>query len=454
MAEHPVASSFVDVAEQAVRPVAAGQRARRPVAGMARAAAEAARPQERQRSISLIASLDKVVLGMVAMLLAIGLMMVYSTTFDWSYQDFGSESVIFMQHVRNVAIGAVALVATMLIDYRLWKRFAVLVLIVTFALLIGVLLFGDETFGAKRAFLNGSYQPGEMAELTIIIYLSAWLGAKSTRIRSFGYGLLPFGVLVGSMAYLVQRQPDISTAAMIVLVAGILFFLAGASWMQLGVAIAVVGIAGMLLLSNNDTLGYAQHRVETYIAGASDLTQANYHVQQAVIAFINGGWTGVGLGQGKQKFGFLPAPHTDSIFAVIGEELGFVGALIVVALYVVLIYRGFQISRRASDRFGALLAAGITIWIAAKALLNIAVMTAVLPATGAPLPFISFGGSSLVVLMAGAGLLLSIARANARNRGPDWRNYSATVDRSGGNRGRSISRIGRGRGDSQPSTRH
>ena len=455
MTDQPVAQSYVDVAEHGLSRAVAEERVRRPIVGVPRATAEVPLPRakERGRTLSFLASLDKVVIGVVAMLLAIGLMMVYSTTFDWSYQDYGNEAVIFMQHVRNVLIGLAVMAVTALIDHRIWKRFAILVLIVTFALLIGVLLFGDNTFGARRAFFQGSYQPGEMAELTIIIYLSAWLGTKSSHIRSFSHGLLPFSVLVGGMAWLVMLQPDISTAAMIVLVSGLLFFLAGASWTQIGVAAAVIAIASMMLLSS-DNLRYAQNRVETYISGASDLTQANYHVQQAVIAFINGGWTGVGLGQGKQKFGFLPAPHTDSIFAVIGEELGFVGALVVVALYVVLIFRGFQISRRSPDMFGALLAAGITIWIAAKALLNIAVMTAVVPATGAPLPFISFGGSSLVVLLAGAGLLLSVARANARHRGPDWRNYRAIVDRSGGNRGRSISRIGRSRSDSKPSTRH
>jgi cell division protein FtsW len=239
---------------------------------------------------------------------------------------------------------------------------------------------------------------------------------------------------------------------MIGLMGGVLFFLAGASWKQIGVGLGIAALGGAFLLSNSE-LGYAQNRVETYISGAADLTQANYHVQQAVIAFMNGGWTGVGLGEGKQKFGFLPAPHTDSIFAVIGEELGFVGATLVIVLYIVLVVRGLQIARRAPDMYGSLLAAGITIWIAAKALLNIAVMTAVLPATGAPLPFVSFGGSSLVVLMAAAGMLLSVARVNARTRTTDWRNQIATVDRSGGNGRERVPRAGRSRSDSKQKTR-
>jgi cell division protein FtsW len=452
MADQPIVPSYVDMTDAAVPGVDLGRRAKRPVTGTSRpVAGDSARPTERKRTF--LASLDTPVVIVISILLALGLMMVYSTTFDWSYQEYGSESTIFMTHVRNVLIGLGVLVVTTLIDYRLWKRFAVVVLLVTFALLVGVLLFGDNTFGARRAFFNGSYQPGEMAELTTIIYLSAWLGSKNARVRSFTYGFLPFGVLVGVTIYLVYLQPDISTAAMIGLVGGVLFFLAGARWLHIVLGIAAAALAGVFILSNS-SLGYAQDRVDTYISGAADLTQANYHVQQAVIAFMNGGWTGVGLGEGKQKFGFLPAPHTDSIFAVIGEELGFVGASLVVILYIVLVMRGLAIARRAPDLYGALLASGITIWIAAKALLNIAVMTAVLPATGAPLPFVSFGGSSLVVLMGGAGLLLSVARINSRTRAPDWRNHSASVDRSGGNGRERLPRAGRGRGDTKPKARH
>lgn len=404
-----------------------------------------ARVNERPRS--LLATLDTSVLVIVGILLAIGLMMVYSTTFDWSYQDFGDEATIFMQHVRNLVIGSVIGGLLIFIDYRIWKRFAVALLLVTFTLLVGVLLFGDNTFGARRSFINGSYQPGELAELIIIVYMAAWLGSKRARIRSLTQGLIPFLILVGSMVFLVVRQPDISTAAMIFVIAFIMYFLAGASLFQLGAIVAMVAAAAVVVLQVF-SLGYAQDRVASYLASTTDITQANYHVLQAIVAFDNGGWLGVGLGQGRQKFGFLPAPHTDSIFAVIGEELGIVGAAAVMALYVVLMMRGFQIARRSHDSFGALMAAGITTWITAKALLNVAVMTAALPATGAPLPLISFGGSSLVVMMAGMGLLLSVARITARESAPERRKSSqrADHDRSGGNRGTRLPGAGNRRG--------
>lgn len=364
------------------------------------------------------ATLDMPVMVVTGLLLAIGLMMVYSTTFDWSYQVYGDPAIIFMRHLRNVGVALVIFVLLALIDYRVWRRVAVLLLLLTIGALVAVLLFGDDTLlDARRALVNGSLQPGELAELTIVVYLAAWLGSRRTQVRSVAYGLIPFAVLVGIMAGLVLLQPDISTAATIVAVAGIMFFLAGGDLVQLGAAAVIVGVAGVLYITQSGP-DYAQGRLDSYLSGAADLTQADDHIQQAIKAFSNGGWTGVGLGQGRQKFERLPAPHTDSIFAVIGEELGILGASLVVLLYIVLVVRGLQIARRAPDSFGALLAAGVTIWIAVKALLNIAVMTAVVPPTGASLPFISFGGSSLVVVMAGVGLMLSVSRVRLLQNAP------------------------------------
>ena len=388
---------------------------RAPLVGPAVVAAPArTRPAEKRRS--LIAVFDPYLLVVVGALLAVGAMMVYSATFDWSYQSFGSETFIFGRHLRNLGIGTALLLVLAIVDYRIWRRFAVWILLATIGLLVAVLLFGDDTFGARRALIQGSFQPGEAAELVIIVYMAAWLSSRRTKIRSVAYGLVPFSVLVGLVSGLVMLQPDLSTAGIIMVVSGIMFFLAGADIKQLVVALVLAAVAGFIVLQLGLLPNYAGDRWSTYVTGVGDLTQANYHVQQAVIAFLNGGWTGVGLGNGRQKFGFLPAPHTDSIFAVIGEELGVVGAVVVVLLYVGLAVRGFQMARRSQDPFGTLLAAGLTIWIVSKALLNIAVMTAVVPSTGVPLPFVSYGGSSLVVLMCGTGLLLNVGRAVARQQ--------------------------------------
>jgi cell division protein FtsW len=399
-----------------------------------------------ERKVGFFGTLDPFLLGVVGLLLAIGMMMVYSTTFDWSFVAFGSETAVFVTHIRNVLIAIGILLVLTVLDYRVWRRVAVILLLITIGTLIAVLLFGDNKFGARRALVNGSFQPGELAELVTVIYMAAWLSSRRTRIRSITYGLIPFLMLIMILAGLVVLQPDISTAVSIVIVAGIMFFLAGADLFQLAFLGVIVGVGGIIFITYFGP-NYARDRVSSYVSGVGDVTQADYHVQQAIKAFNNGGWTGLGLGQGKQKFGYLPAPHTDSIFAVIGEELGILGASFVVLLYIILVMRGFQVARRSADNFGTLLAAGLIIWLAFKALLNIAVMLGRVPPTGAPLPFISYGGSSLVTVMAATGLLLSVARVRARQglpkrAAPERSKVIATHDSRWGNRRQRLPRPG------------
>jgi cell division protein FtsW len=441
MANQPIATDFTEVDEYI--DLETNAPAAPVIKSQPRQAAEAVRTEKR---VGFLAQIDRPFLLVVLMLVAVGCMMVYSTTFDWSYQEFGSEGVIFSQHLRNLGIGMFALAVMTVIDYRLWKRIAVLMLLLTIGGLIAVLLFGDGTFGARRAFFQGSYQPGELAELIIVIYMAAWLGSKNMRITSITHGLLPFAILLAIVGLPILLQPDISTAVTIFIVAGIMFFLAGANiWHLLG-ALAAMGVAGWAVIQ---FISYASGRVSAFVNSLTDITQADYHAQQAMIAFYNGGWFGVGLGQGRQKFGYLPVPHTDSIFAVIGEELGVVGAVFVVLLYVILVIRGLSIARKADNAFGALLASGVTLWIATKALMNIAVMLNLLPSTGVALPFVSFGGSSLVTVLAGAGMLLSISRvttrramaASERKKGDGQR-----ADRGWGNRGSRLSGAGNQRG--------
>ncbi len=400
---------------------------------------DSARIAERKKLFR--ARIDLYLMLVVGILLAVGLMMVFSTTFDWSYQTYGDPSVIFMRQVRSVGLGVVVMLLLALIDYRVWKKFALWMMLVVIALLVTLLMTAPELFGAQRAFINGSLQPGEVAQLVTIIYMAAWLSAKQSKIRRISYGLIPFSLLIGGVAGLIVLQPDLSTALLILVTAVTMFFLAGADLLQMGIVGALMGVLGYVMARQ---ISYAGSRLASYLESANDLTKASYHVQQAVIAFINGGLTGVGLGESRQKFGFLPAPHTDSIFAVLAEELGLIGCILVAALFVVLAVRGYRIARRAPDSFGALLAAGITTWITFEALLNIAVMTAVLPFSGVPLPFISFGGSALVTSMAGVGILLSVSRITARESVPERRTH-ADPDLSRGDRGRSVPRVRRGR---------
>jgi len=396
---------------------------------------------EAERKLSLWATLDKPLIIVVGMLLALGSIMVFSATFDWSQAQFDSQYSVLFNHLRNIAVGLAAMVVFFLLDTRIVRRFAIIIMLMAISFLIAVLLFGDDTFGARRALINGRFQPGEFSELAIIIYMAAWLGSKNVNVRSLIYGLIPFGVIVSLIAGLLVLQPDLSTAVVILITSGIMFFLAGADLRQLTIIGVIVAIAGVSVLPFLPD--YAKDRVDSFTAGIEDITATNYHTQQAIIALWSGGWTGVGLGESRQKFRALPAPHTDSIFAVIGEELGVVGTSVVIMLYAGFVMRGFQIARNARDAFLALLAVGLTVWVATKAILNIAVMTALIPSTGLPLPFISFGGSSLVVLLVGVGLLLSVQRDTLiRQNTPERRTAVARYDRGGRDGRTRISRTG------------
>ncbi|HHH40983.1 MAG TPA: putative lipid II flippase FtsW [Chloroflexi bacterium] len=342
-------------------------------------------------------------------LLAIGLMMVYSTTFDWAYQATGNPLTFFLRQMVWAALGLVGMAVLSRVDYGWWRRLAVPVLVLAIGALVLVLLVGDETFGARRTLLRGSLQPSEPAKLAIVIYVAAWLSSKGEKLRRITYGLIPFSVLIGVVVGLIVLEPDFSTAILIALVAGAMFFVAGADLLQILIGGLVGGGTFYLLITHS---AHASQRLADYVAAWQRPEQASHHVRQALIALGSGGIFGRGLGAGYQKFGYLPAPHTDSIFAVVGEELGLVGCLLVIGLFALLAQRGFKIALEARDGFGALLASGITFWLVFQTLINIAVMTAVVPFTGIPLPFLSAGGSSLVSCLAAVGVLLSVSRGS------------------------------------------
>jgi len=388
-----------------------------------------------------LATLDKPMVAVVLLLLAIGSLMVFSSTWDWSNNTYGTATGFFVEeHLRNVVLSVTALLIFAAIDYRFWKRFAFWLLLLTIVLLVAVRLFGEVRFGAQRSFSGGRFQPGELAEFATVLYMAAWLGSKNTRVDNFFFGLIPFMIVVGTLSGLIVSQPDLSSAAIVALTAGVMYFVAGANIIQMG---AVGGLAGVVSVIVIESRPYAQQRIADFLAGFSDVTLSDYHTLQAITAFLRGGWIGVGSGHSEQKFGALPAPHTDSIFAIIGEELGVLGAAIVVSLYIVFAIRGFQFARRAKDNFGSLLCVGFTSWVIVQALLNIAVMTGAVPSTGVPLPLISFGGSSLLVVMIGVGLMLSVYRVATRRKSTaERRSDIANLDRSWRNRRARLSRAG------------
>ena len=354
---------------------------------------------------------DYLLLIVVAALLIIGLMMVYSATFDLAYKEYEQPTYFFIRQVLWATLGVAVLLVMARIEYHNWRRFSVLIMAGTLILLGVVLFFGSERFGAQRSLFEGSIQPSELCKLALIIYIAHWLSSKGDQIRQVTYGLIPFAILIGLVAALIILQPDFSTAVLIVAIAVAMFFLAGADLFQLVVCF-IVGSATFAFLITRAP--YRLARIIAFLDPLSDSYGGAYQVRQTLIALGSGGISGLGLGASRQKFGYLYASHTDGIFAILGEELGLIGCLVVIGLFTALAYRGFKIALEAPDGFGTILASGVTCWLIFQALINIAVVTATVPFTGIPLPFISFGGSSLAVSMAGIGLMLSISRGGQR----------------------------------------
>ena len=398
-------------------------------------------------------------LTVVVALLAVGLIMVFSSSFARTLVASGNPLSYFLLQLRWMALGIVILVIVARINYSLWEQFSIPLMGLALVMLLALIPMGSETYGATRTFFGGSVQPSEPAKIVIIIYVSAWLASKGSLIQNVRVGLVPFSVLMGIVTVLIVTQPDISTAILIVTTASIMFFIAGAKLRQL--LIIGVGIATTFALVINYS-SYASDRVSKYWDGLQDPLQGpEWQTVQSVQAIVHGGPFGVGPGNSVAKLpGYLPLSWTDNIFAIIGEELGLLGALLVILLFALFAYRGLRIALMSRDNFGTLLATGITSIVVLQALLNAAVVVAVAPATGVTLPFISYGGSSLVTVLGAVGILLSISRYSSQAAGAGrgsgdmayarfnfgWRDGGARISRAGrrGTTQSSRSRSGRG----------
>jgi cell division protein FtsW len=373
------------------------------------------RKQKHRVHPTLFFQFDYWLLLAIAGLLVIGMLMVYSTTFDYGLRFQDNSAYYIERQLGAMVLGLLAVLVVMQFDYHALRRISVPFLGLTLLALLGILFFGENIFGAQRGIYEGSYQPSEVAKLATILYIAHWLSTKGERIRQLTYGLVPFSIITGVVCALIVRQPDLSTAGLVALVCFTLFFVAGADWRQFAIAGALGGVVFLFL---SITLPHAAARVDAYTAGLRDPTQSSWHVQQALIALGRGGIWGVGLGESTQKFGPLPHAHTDGVFAVLGEELGLAGAMVVIGLLAIVVWRGIRAAQLARDQFGFLLALGITCWLSYQSLINIAVITAVIPFTGIPLPFLSYGGSSMLVSLMSVGVLLNISRDAALTRKP------------------------------------
>lgn len=364
--------------------------------------------------IQTTSRIDWALVSIVATLLVWGAVMVFSASFSWSMAGTDQPYYFLSRQLIWITIGLAIATILSRIPYQWLERISILMMGVGLLAMLAVITFGSEKYGATRTFFDGSVQPSEPVKIVIVIYISAWLASKGEQIRDVRVGLLPFGILLGVLTLLIMLQPSISTAILVVATSSIMFFIAGADMRQLGLIVLAGAVTFWLIVQYSS---YASDRMEKYLDSINDpISSQEYQTKQAIAAINHGGLFGEGIGQGEAQHGALPLSWTDNIFAVIGEETGLIGALVLTLLFALLAHRGLRIALRAPDNFGMLLATGLTTLLVLQALLHAAVLVAAVPPTGVTLPFISYGGSSLVTTLAAVGILLSVSRAGIDKR--------------------------------------
>lgn len=346
-------------------------------------------------------------------LLFFGLIMITSAGVAYSQSRFGDNYYFFKhQLLYGILPGLFVCYLLQKIDYHYWKKVSVPLFFMSLIFLILVFVpgVGTKLYGASRWIGLGqiSFQPSEMAKLAIVIYLAAWLESRGARrVKDFFEGFLPFIGIMGIVGFLIIKQPDMGTLGVIIITMIIMFFASGSRLSHL-FWMAIAGAAGFLALIKIEP--YRFNRLLIFLNPDLDPRGIGYHINQALLAIGSGGILGVGLGHSRQKFYYLPEPVGDSIFAILSEELGLIGGMALVIIFLVFVFRGYRISKYAPDDFGKLLGIGITSWIIVQAFINIASISALIPLTGVPLPFISYGGTSVVFLLAGVGILMNISK--------------------------------------------
>lgn len=372
--------------------------------------------RDRNRPVQLrkkIFPADVVFFMLVLGLLAFGLIMMYSASYAWSIYDYGTPNHYINQQLLGVAFGGAAIVFCIIFDYStVLKKLTWPLFIVSLFLMVLVILIGKTANGAKRWLQLGpiGFQPSEIAKLAVIWAL-AWVYSKAgKRVRTFKWGILPLFLILGSMVALTLAQKHVSAIILMTLTAGVMAYLAGTKAWQLA-GLACLGGGGIVaIVKFSDKFNYILARIAIWKDPFSDPSGLGYQTLQSLYAISSGGLFGLGLGQSRQKQLFLPEAQNDYVFSIVCEELGLVGAILLILLFAALVFRGYWIAVHAADKFGAMLAAGITTMIALQTVMNIAVVTNTMPVTGISLPFFSYGGTSLAILLAEMGIILSVSK--------------------------------------------
>ncbi len=356
---------------------------------------------------------DYPLLTVIGIMVPLGVIMVYSASFVDAYNNHKDQMYYTWRQLIAALIGIGAMFVVQRLDYRIWRRFSIHLSLGTLFLLLLVLVLPASmtTVNDAKSWIRigpFSMQPSEIAKLTMVIYFADWLSRRGSKVANVTYGLIPFGLMLGVVCGLVMLGHDLGTTVVLIVIAATVYFAAGASLLHIAGAgaLAAMGFWGAIQIAS-----YRMERIAAWLDPFGHILGAGYQPVHALYALGSGGLFGVGLGQGRQKFLWLPQSHTDAIFAVIGEEFGLIGTLFIVTCFVIIAYRGMRIAGRAPEPFAALLAIGLTSWLVFQALINIAVVTSLLPFTGLTLPLVSYGGTSLVFNLVAVGILLSISRS-------------------------------------------
>lgn len=361
-------------------------------------------------------SVDKPLAILIALLIAGGCLIFASAAFGLLARGQPNiSSVVFNHLVLGVGLGLLLLVAGVAIDYRFWRRVAPFLFVI--ALIATALVFvphiGFEHGGGKRwiVILGQSFQPSELLKLATIVMAAAYFAAHRAKIGTWQYGLGGLAGILALPAALLVLQPDLGTLSIICAPVVAIYLVAGARWRDVAILVATVAVVGIVVFF---TMDHARARIETFLNPAANQQGSSYQIRQSLIAIGSGGVFGRGLGQGVQKFTYLPEPMGDSIFAVAAEELGLIGSLAIIATFLMFALRGLRVGVQAADPFGSYLAIGLSVYLAGEAFVNIAAMLGVAPLTGVPLTFVSQGGSAMLISLASAGILLAVSRGGKR----------------------------------------
>lgn len=353
--------------------------------------------------------MDYSFLLVVFALLSYGLIMVFSASSATAHYQYGDAYYFVKRQFIWAVIGVIIMFFVSRISIKTIYKYAIHLTAVSIVLLIAVLFIGIEVKGAKRwlGFGSFSFQPSEIAKFAVIVFLARSLTTNKDALKTFSKGFVPYVLIIGILAGLVFLEPHFSGAMVIALTGFVVMWAAGAKFAHFGaIAGAVIPVVGIAMVSAS----YRLARVTTFLDPFKDTSGDGWQIVQSLYAIGSGGFFGLGLGQSRQKFLYLPEPQNDFIFSIVCEELGFIGALMVIALFILLIWKGIKIAISAPDKFSSLVVIGIIALIAIQAIFNIAVVTSSIPATGMPLPFFSYGGTSLVFILAEMGVVLSISR--------------------------------------------